>query len=161
MTTKSSPSPDAGLQQLTARALSPLSRYGHVALLLAAALMSVLLAALLATEPAIPLRTRVALGVMLAIGISWVGYAAWVLTQRRPLMAMHRVIAGWMAVAFTGVFVGGAIVMALSTQQTIYATAAVSGCSLFVLAIAALGRSYRRVTALKGRKRELEASLGH
>jgi ABC-type iron transport system FetAB permease component len=160
MMTKTSPSLEAELQQLTARALSPLSRYGHVALLLAALLMSVLIAALLATESTLPPRTHVAFAVMLAIGISWVAYATWVLTQRRPLMAKHRVIAGWMAVAFTGVFLGGALAMALSTPQTMHSTAAVSGGGMFVLAIVALVQARRRVAALQERKRELEDRLG-
>jgi hypothetical protein len=159
MMTKTSPSLEAELQQLTARALSPLSRYGHVALLLAALLMSVLIAALLATESTLPPRTHVAFAVMLAIGISWVAYAAWVLTQRRPLMAMHRVIAGWMAVAFTTLFVLGAGAVAVVSGETAAFAALGTGVAMLLAAVGVLRAARARFAALTQRRQELERAL--
>lgn len=159
MMANSSTSLEAELQRLTARTLSPVSRYGHVALLLAALIMSVLLAVLLATESALPLRTQRAFAVLLAIGMGWIGYATWVLRQRRPLMAQHQVIAGWMAVAFTGVFLGGALAMALSAQSPVYTAAVASGGTLIVLAVIGLVRARRQVALLQARREELETIL--
>ena len=147
---------DAELRQLTSRTLSPLSRYGHVALLLAALIMTVLIGALLATEPALPGRTQAALAVMLVIGGSWIVYAAWVLRQRRPLMASQRVVAGGRAVAFRALFLGGALATAVATGRTIFYTAAATGAVMLPIAIAALLHAYRRVAGLQSRRRELE-----
>lgn len=148
------------LQRLTAGALSPLARYGHVALLLAATLMSVLLAVLLATEPALPARTQTALAVLLAIGISWTVYATWVLRQRRPLLGQHRIVAGRMAVAFTGVFFAGALALGASTDSATYHAAAGVGASLLVLAFGVLMQAHLRVAELQRQRCELQRQIG-
>lgn len=155
-----SPSLETELRRLTARALSPSSRYGHVTLLLAGSIVSTLLAALLMTEPALPPRTQAAFVAMLAMAVGWIVYAAWVLRQRRPLMATHRVVAGWMAVAFIGAFTGGALAMALARPQSVYTAAVASGGGLLVLAGVQLVQAYRRVAALQARRTELERLLG-
>ena len=113
-------SSDGGIDlvQLTRHALSTRARLGHVALLLAALAMSVLLLALLATEPAIPMRTRIAFAVMLAMSLSWTGYAIWVLKNRWTLLANHRIIAGKMAVAFTAIFTIAALAIGFSTGKS-------------------------------------------
>ncbi|KWS06172.1 hypothetical protein AZ78_3726 [Lysobacter capsici AZ78] len=161
MITQSSPrSLDAELRHLTTQALSTRSRYGHVALLLAALMMSVLLGALLATEPALPDRTQVALAVMLGIGASWVAYATWVLRHRRPLLANHRVVAGWMAVIFTALFFAGASAMALTVGDPVFQAAAAMGAAMLAVAVAVLIRAYRNVARLQARRRELERQLG-
>ena len=160
MVNKSSPiSLDEELQQLTTRLLSPQSRYGHVALLLVALMMCVLLGALLATEPALPDRTQAALVVMLCIGACWVVYASWVLRQRRPLLANHRIVAGWMAVAFTAVFVTGALGMTIATGSAAFYAAAAAGVGMLVLAVAVLVEAYRHVARLQARRLELERKL--
>lgn len=151
---------DTELQRLTEQALSTRSRYGHVALLLAALIMCALLGALLATEPALPGRTRVALAVMLGIGASWVVYALWVLRHRRPLLANHRVVAGWMAVVFTALFFAGASAMALSAGGATFQAAAAVGAAMFAAAAAVLIRAYRHFARLQARRRELERQLG-
>lgn len=144
------------LQRLTHSALSPLARYGHVALLLAATLMSVLIGALLATEAGLPLRTQVALGMLLLIGLSWVGYAVWVLRQRHPLLGLHRVVAGRMAVGFTGVFFAGATVLGVMTgNPTLHAAAGV-GAALLALAFGVLMQAQWRVAELQRLRRDLE-----
>lgn len=153
------PSLDMLLNQLTGRMLSPLSRYGHVALLLAASLMSVLIAALLVTETGLPARTQAAFSVLLGIGAAWVVYAIWVLRQRRPLMARHRIVAGWMAVVFTSVFLAGAAAMAVATASPMFRTAAATGAGLLLLAIAALVQAYARVAELRAQRQLLERQL--
>ncbi|HSX58814.1 MAG TPA: hypothetical protein VLF18_01320 [Tahibacter sp.] len=151
---------EAELHRITARALSPAGRYGHVALLLAALLMGVVIVALLATEPALPRHTRTALTAMAVIEAAWIGYAGWVLRQRRPLMARHRVAAGTMAVAFTGLFFAGACAAVMVAGTTVAWTAAVVGAGLLVLAIAMLAQARRRVAELQHRRGELERLLG-
>lgn len=155
----SSISLDAELQQLTTRLLSPRSRYGHVALLLVALTMCVLLGALLATEPAMPDRTQIALVVMLCIGACWVIYAFWVLRQRRPLLANHRIVAGWMAVAFTAAFVVGALGMTIVTGSAIFYAAGAAGFGMLILAVAVLVGAYRHVAWLQARRLELERQV--
>ncbi len=63
--------------------------------------MTVVVSALLVTEPSLPLRASIALGVLAVIGASWVAFALWVLTHRRILLGRHRVVAGRMAVGFS------------------------------------------------------------
>jgi hypothetical protein len=84
--------------------LSKRGRVGHVVLLLCASAMTIGLASLWATEPALPLRTHVAFAMMVAIGGAWTAYAAWVLTTRSVLLARHRVVAAWMGVIFSTAF---------------------------------------------------------
>lgn len=147
------------LHRLTSRVLSPGSRYGHVALLLVGLLMCVLLISLLATEPDLPPRTSLAFAVMLGIGTCWVGYASWVLRFRRPLLGVHRVVAGWMAVLFTALFLGGAAVMLISRGGTEFEAAVVSGAVMFALALAVLFQARARVRRLQARRAELEQQL--
>lgn len=161
MNNKSSPLPiDAELQHLTARLLSPRSRYGHVALLLVALMMCVLLGALLVTEPDLTGRTQTALVVMLGIGASWVAYAFWVLRHRRPLLANHRIVAGWMAAVFTAVFVAGASAMAIVEGGMTFYAAAAAGVAMFALAVVILIQAYRHTARLHARRQELEHQLG-
>lgn len=150
---------DTDLQQLTARLLSPRSRYGHVALLLAALMMCTLLGALLATEAALPGRTQVALAVMLGIGGSWVAYAIWVLRHRRPLFGSHRIVAGRMATVFTTLFLAGAVAMGAATGSAAFQAAAVLGTGLFVVAVSVLVQAHRHVARLQAQRRELERRL--
>jgi len=105
------------LRQLTALELSLPSRLRYVALLLGASTMSAIVIALLVTEPKLPVRTSVALGVMAVIGVSWIVFAAWVLTRKRVLLGSHRIIAGRLAVVFSAVFVIGALSVGLTTSQ--------------------------------------------
>jgi len=149
----------ARLLALNAQVLSTPSRYGHVALLLAAALMAVLLASLLATEPALPARTGAAMQAMLAIAVCWCGYAGWVLSARRPLLARHRVVAGGMAVAFTGLFAAATAALAWSTRTPGFVLAAGTGALLLALAIGVLVRARRRRRTLLALQDALQARL--
>ena len=150
---------EARLHTLTSRALSPTARYGHVALLLLATLMCTLLAALIATEPALPARTQASFVVMLAIGGAWMAYASWVLVHRRPLMAGHRVVAGWMAVAFCGGFLVAACFALLLTGSATALAAAASGFILLAAAIAALTVAGRHRRSMCEQRDVLERQL--
>lgn len=147
------------LEALNTRALSSPARYAHVALLLGASGMSVLVAALLLTEPHLPTHTQTAFGVMLAMGVAWVIYAAWVLRHRRPLYARHRVVAGSMAVAFTTLFtVAGVAAWAIS-GAAMARTAAVVGACMLVIAIVGLLRAQRENARLTSERTQLERDM--
>jgi hypothetical protein len=150
---------DAELQHLTARLLSPRARYGHVALLLAALMMCVLLGALLATEPALPERTQAAFAVMLGIGASWVAYALWVLRQRRPLLGQHRIVAGRMAVIFSALFLAGSVGLAAAAAGAAFQAAAVVAAGMLVVAVSVLVQAHRHVARLQDQRQELERRL--
>src|SRR5919112_5284452 len=66
---------------------------------------------LIGTEQSLPARTQIAFAVMILIGLSWGGFALWVLTRRHVLLAGHRVIATRMASGFTAVFVLGSLAL--------------------------------------------------
>lgn len=150
----------ARLQRMNTQVLAPAARYGHVALLLAASGMSVLIAALLATESGLPLRTQMAFGAMLLVGLAWVGYAVWVLRQRRPLFARHRVVAGRMAVGFNAVFFTVATTAFAMTGASLARNAALAGAVMLALAIVALARARAATMRLVAERQRLERAVG-
>ena len=147
------------LRRLTASELSRAARMRYVGLLLAASTMTVIVTALLITEPSLPLRTSIALGVLAVIGLSWVAFAAWVLTRRRILLGRDRVVAGRLAVVFSAVFgVGATAVGYVTSSRTPFAAAAM-GVGMLVIAVAMLVRARRNVERLSKRRAELERQL--
>lgn len=137
--------------------LSLRSRIAHGALLAIALAATVVVVALWLTEPGLPPRTRTAFAVLAAIGLSWAGYAAWVLTQRRVLFARQRVIGGWLALVFTAIFTAGAFATAIATQVPAGFVAGGLGLGLVMVSALLLMRARRRLAALGRRRRELEA----
>jgi hypothetical protein len=148
------------LRRVTASELSLTARTGYVGLLLAAATMTVVVSALLVTEPALPLRASIALGVLAVIGLSWVSFAVWVLSNRRILFGRHRVVAGRMAVGFSVVFCVGALAVGYATSSRSAFVAAAMGSVMIAIATAMLVRARRRVEQLSKRRDELEQQLG-
>ena len=148
------------LRQLTALELSLPSRLRYVALLLGASTMSAIVIALLVTEPKLPVRTSVALGVMAVIGVSWMVFAAWVLTRKRVLLGSHRIIAGRLAVVFSAVFVIGALSVGLTTSQASPFAAAAMGAVMLSVAVTMLARAKRQFAQLSKRRDELQRLLG-
>ena len=148
------------LRRLTASELSLTARAGYLGLLLVAATMTVIVTALLVTEPSLPLRTSVAFGVLAGIGLSWIGFAAWVLSYRRILLGRHRLVAGRMAVGFSVLFCLGAVVVGYATSSRSAFVAAAMGAPMIVIATAMLVRARRRVEQLSKRRDELEQQLG-
>jgi hypothetical protein len=148
------------LRRLTRSELSFPARMGYVGLLLAASTMTIIVTALMVTEPSLPLRASIALAVMAVIGLSWVGFAVWVLSYRRILLGRHRLVAGRMAVGFSVVFcVGGVLVGYATSRRSAFAAAAMSAL-MIVIATAMLVRARRRVEQLSKRRDELERQLG-
>jgi hypothetical protein len=149
----------AEMTRLLERGLSTRARYGHVLLLLAALAMSIVVAALLLTEPSLPARTQAAFAVILLLALGWVAYAVWVLGHRWTLLAGHRVVAGVMAVTFSAVFTAAAAVAAVITTLPAAWAAAASGAALVAVAAALLIRAIRHRRRLEARRAELEREL--
>ena len=150
----------ANLPRLLDAELSRPSRLGHVALLLVSMAMTVVVVSLWLTEPPLPLRTRLAFGVMTVIGLSWTVFAGWVLTTRRVLLGRDSLVAGRLAVVFTTVFVAGALLVGYSAGGRAPIAAAAIGVGLLGVAIALLVRAQRRVARLTARRDALERELG-
>ncbi len=148
------------LRRLTASELSLTARRGYLGLLLAATVMTVIVTALLVTEPSLPWRASIALGVLAAIGLSWVGFAVWVLSYRRILLGRDRLVAGRMAVGFSIVFCLGAVVVGFATASRSAFAAAAMGALMIVIAAGLLVQARRRVEQLSKRRDELEQQLG-
>lgn len=148
------------LRQLTALELSLPSRLRYLALLLASSTMSAIVIALLLTEPMLPRRTSMALGVLAVIGVSWMIFAAWVLTRKRVLLGDHRIVAGRLAVVFCTVFVIGALSVGLATARSSPFAAAAMGAVMLGVAVTMLARAKRRFAQLSRRRDELRRLLG-
>jgi hypothetical protein len=157
------PAPEVTAAEVRRRLASELalpSRLGYTALLLAGLTAAAVAIALLLTEEGLPARTRIAFAVMTLIGLAWATFAAWVLTHRRVLFALHRVIAMRMAVAFTAVFTGGALLVGLrSSSATAALSAAAFGAAMLSVALVLHARARRRVQELMLRRQELERRL--
>lgn len=136
------------------------ARVGHVALLLAALAMTVVCAALIASEEGLPLRTVVALSALCAIGLSWAGYAVWTLRHRQPLLAGHQVIAAKIGITASLVFTAGAFAVYALANVDAGLLAGLGGASLAAVGLLLHQRSKQHLTALKRRKEELAAELG-
>jgi protein-S-isoprenylcysteine O-methyltransferase Ste14 len=110
-------------------------------------------------EPALPPRTLAAFGAMLVIAASWVGYSAWAL-YRRPLMHAHRVVAGILATAFSGLFAVATLTAAAMTGSNAVLLAGGLGVVMLAVALGLLVRSHRHRRALLARRDELQRELG-
>ena len=154
-----SPMSASALQRLADAELSVRSRLGHVALLLVALMMTSVIGALWLTEPALPRRTQLAFGVMIAAGLSWAAFALWVLARRRVLLARHGIVAGRMAVTFTALFLAGALAVGYETGGRAPYTAAGLGVVMLGGAVATLVRAHRTFARLTARRRALELEL--
>lgn len=149
----------AAVRRLADRELSVPSRLRYVALLLAALGMTVVVVSLWATEPALPLRTHVAFGVMTVIGFSWSAFSTWVLANRRVLFARERIVAGRMAVTFTAVFTAGAVAMSAATGAAAALAAAGTGVVMLLVAVIILRGAHRASARLLARRDALEREL--
>jgi hypothetical protein len=147
------------IRRIAGAELSFKARLGYVALLLVAAAMSAVVGSLWLTEPALPVRTRFAFGTLCIIGVSWMSLATWALASRRPLFARDRLIAGRLAVAFTAVFVTGAVAAVIIARNAAALAVLGTGVVMLVLAVRVLADAHRRFAALAARRRELEQVL--
>jgi hypothetical protein len=150
----------AEMQRLIAGELSLPARLGYTALLLFALAMTTVIGSLWLTEPSLPLRTQTAFAVLIAIGLSWVAYATWVLTRRRVLLTGHSIIAARMAIAFTAVFATGCLALGVwSPAGRAAYGAAGTGVVMLAVAVAMLLSARRRFEALIQRRQRLEREL--
>ncbi|WP_431924852.1 hypothetical protein [Micromonospora wenchangensis] len=116
---------------------------------------------LLATEPGeLPLRTRIAFIAMIGVGMAWAGFAGWALA-RRPLFAVDRVVAAWLAVTFSVLMTVGMVTVAVMRAGPV-GVLAVGGLGVALTVVASVllarARAYRR--ALLARRDELERQHG-
>ena len=150
----------AEVQRETSEQLSRPSRFGYSALLVASLTMAVVIGSLLATEPALPGRTRIAFVVMIGIGLGWSTFAAWVLSNRRVLFGRDRLVAARMALTFcllsTLIMLG---VGALGGGGRAAYGAAAAETVLCVIAAVVLVRAQRYVEKLSVRKQQLERAI--
>lgn len=148
------------MQRRMSTELSLRARVGYTALLLVALFASVAIGSLWLTEPSLPARTHIAFAVMLVIGLSWVGYAVWVLARRHVLLAGHSIIAARMAVAFCTLFILGFAALGLwgPNARAGYGAAG-TGLVMLAVAVAMLRSARRRYHELMERRRVLERQL--
>ena len=149
----------AAIHRLAQGEMSVKSRLGYVALLLVSAAMTVVIVSLWVTEAHLPVRAQLAFGMMSLIGISWTALSTWALTTRRVLQARDRVIAGWMSVVFTALFLAGAIAAVVVSGRAAALGAAATGAVMFVIALRVLSGARRRFAELSARRAELEREL--
>jgi hypothetical protein len=149
----------AAVQKLARGEMSMKARLGYVALLLASSAMTVVVVSLWLTEAYLPTRTHLAFGAMSLIGISWAALSTWALTTRRILLARDGVIAGRMSVAFTALFLSGAIAAVLMTGNAAAFGAAAIGTVMLAIALRVLSGASRRFAALAARRAELERPI--
>ncbi|MFJ6631887.1 transmembrane transport protein [Streptomyces sp. NPDC091376] len=138
------------LERALAAEVSLRARMRHVAVGLAGGCGAALIAVLWATEPhSLPARTQAAFAALIALGLAWAAFAAWVLSRRRPLFARDRVLGARLALAATSVT--GAAGTALAVIRGTTAEALTTGLGSGVL-VAAAGLLLVRAQA---RRREL------
>jgi hypothetical protein len=141
--------------------LSPRARLATVALLLGALLVTATVAALLLTEPALPLRTRLGFGLIVLAGLAWSGYFASALQRRRRAYISHRVASATLAVGVTAAFLVATLVLAWFTPALTATALVAAGLQLPLLlaAIWLLCRARRELQRLQARKLTLAAEL--
>jgi hypothetical protein len=148
-------------QEIVRRELSTSKRLGYLLLLMLTLTAACLIGALWITEPApLPLRTNVAFGLLTLINLAWSGLFGWIVTRRKILFAQHRVIAGWMALAFCALFlIVGLVMAAIRMNTTALAFVGVVGSCQLLVAILVLKRARYRRHELLARRDELNAML--
>lgn len=137
--------------------LSGRDRIRYVLVLLASLAVTSVVGTLWATEPGLPLRTHLAFGGLVTLGVAWMAVTGYVLSRRRPLYAADRVLATGMAVVATVVVGVASTIVAVLRAGAI--TGVTVGAVTATLAGAAIvlhrrARTWRR--ALLDRRRELE-----
>lgn len=143
------------VRQLAGGELSLKARLGYVALMLVSTAMTAMIVSLWLTEVDLPQRTQLAFGVMSVIGASWMAFSLWALLARRPLFARDRLIAGRMAVAFTSVFLVGAVAAVLITGHAAAYAVSFTGVAMLAAAIRILLDARRRFAELWVRRSAL------
>jgi hypothetical protein len=149
-------------QRRVVNEISQGSRPTTLLFLLTSALATAAVASLGLTEKGLPPRTQIAFAALTAIGAAWSAFFGWVLTRRKPLYAYHRVIAGRLALAATGIFTTGALTLAslFPELQKMGFTAAALGAAMMLAAGLLLWTAKRRHRDLLQLRGWLESQLG-
>ncbi len=155
----SDPALVARLERLARTELSLRARLAYVVLVLVASTMTVAIVSLWLTEPSLPARTHAAFAMLTVIGLAWTIYGAWVLRARRVMLAWQRVMAGRLAVTFTGAFTMACVLLAATTSVAASWPAAAMGIVLLAVAIALWRRAEANYAALAARRDTLEREL--
>jgi hypothetical protein len=139
--------------------LARASRLGKATLVLVTVMMCGVIGLLGVTEPSLPWGGRIAFAVIGALGVSCGIFALRVLSNRRALLAWHRVIAGRTAVAFAAMIVLGASIIGF--VKGIPSAFGVAGFGVILLcgAIALLRQENRKFAALTARRHALAQQL--
>ena len=98
------------------------------------------------------MRTHIAFGAIVGIGLAWTAFAWWVLANRRVMLANQSVIATRMALGFTALFLIGAVILRSRLGTGAIATSA----ALFTVACVNAIVAHRRFTRLVELRRSLE-----
>jgi hypothetical protein len=148
-------------QEMVRRELSTPKRLGYLLLLMLTLTAACLIGTLWITEPApLPLRTHIAFGLLTFINLAWSVLFGWIVIRRKVLYAQHKVIAGWMALAFCALFlIVGLVVAAVRMNTTAFAFVGVVGMCQILLAALILKRARYRRRELLARRDELTAML--
>jgi hypothetical protein len=156
-----SPRPSvAEVQRLAAMGLSVRARVGYVSLLMVSVFVATAVGSLWATEPALPLRTRAALGVITLMAVGWSVLAAWVLRTRRVLFGRDRVVAARLALAFSTVAALGMAALGYrGPRGNAMYYAALVNAAFAVVAWVLLRQASRHVARLTEQRRNAEARM--
>jgi hypothetical protein len=151
------------VQEMVRRELSAPTRIAYLLMFLITTTAALLIGTLWLTEPEpLPIRTHLALGALVAINVAWSTLFGWVLTRRKVLFAMHRVIAGWMALLFCGLFlVVGLTIAAMNMNLPALLAIGLIGCAQVAAAIVVLAKARHRRRQLMTRREELIDMLAH
>jgi hypothetical protein len=149
------------VQDMVRRELSAPMRMGYLLMLMITLTGAGLIGTLWLTEPGpLPLRTHVAFGALVVVNAAWAALFGWLLTRRKVLYAVHRVIAGWMAVLFCGIFLIAGLAIALMKMNfTAMIAFGLVGAAQTIIAITILRRARRHRSQLLARRDELTARL--
>lgn len=147
------------LRRLSRTELSMRARIAHVLLALAASAMTIVVTSLWLTESALPMRTTLAFAALTSIGLGWVAFSIWVLTSKHVMLARHRIVAGRLAVLFSGVFVAGCVVLGIASAVRAAWSASAMGAVLLAIAIVLWRRAETAHARLLARRNTLEREL--
>ena len=146
------------LERIARTELSRGARVGYALLAFVASAMTIVVVSLWLTEPSLPLRTQIAFAAMTFIGLSWIAFSVWALRTRRVMIARHRMVAGRMAVAFTGLFAVGCLALVLAGYPGAVPALGMSLVQLLV-AVVLWWRAATAHAALLARRATLEREL--
>ena len=150
------------MQKLMRTELSSPARLAYTLLLLADLAMGAIVLSLWLTEPELPMRTHVAFALMVLVSAGWAAFFVWTLTRRTLFLARHRLVSARLAVGFTALFAGGALLLGVldaEVRSVAFSAAALGGVMLAV-AIAILLFARRRVRELLDRRVQLGGGGG-